>query len=227
MNPQIVTIGLTASSANNIALSQTPGAAGNLTLNGAAVTGGVATLDHQRRILVTTAANESAKTLTITGTRADGAVISEVMTGPNATTGQTLQDFLTVTSVAVSAAFTGAVTVGTSGVGSSPWQNVSPEIAPFALALAAVVTGTINYTVEYTYDDPNTAAGGNIMVPGTQLPTVWALAALSAKAATTDACIGTPTLGPIWGWRVTQNSNTPPGSVTVTGRQAGIKSGGG
>jgi hypothetical protein len=48
-NPSVVTLQLVALVANGIALSQTPGAAGNLTLNGSLVTAGVAILDVARR----------------------------------------------------------------------------------------------------------------------------------------------------------------------------------
>ena len=53
-----VTVGpLASASANAICLSQTPSGAGNLTLNGALVASGVATMDKSRRVLVTTSPN--------------------------------------------------------------------------------------------------------------------------------------------------------------------------
>lgn len=148
-----VTVGpLTSGSATAVATAQTPGAAGNLTINGGLASGGVATMDKARRILVTTVSDESAKTLTIYGTDWNGNLISEVMTGPNATTAYTNMDFATVTRVAVSAAFTGNVSVGTNGIASSRW--VAMDGYGWAqIALQCDVTGTANGTVQQTVDD--------------------------------------------------------------------------
>lgn len=145
---------LATASANNIAQSQTPGGAGNLTLNGSAVSGGVATLDVARRVLITTTANETAKTFTITGTDRAGRTITETMTGPNNTTGFTLQDFKTITQIAVSAATTGALTVGTNGVGSSRWIGLNYLVQQFEVSIRVkVVSGSVTYTIEKTNDD--------------------------------------------------------------------------
>src|ERR1700691_2559563 len=87
MRTVVATVGpLASASANNIALSQTPGAAGALTLNGSTVTGAVATLDNPRRVLITTA--DTTHTFTVTGTTPTGATISEVV-GPISTSGYT------------------------------------------------------------------------------------------------------------------------------------------
>lgn len=155
MRPVTVSAGpLAAAAANNIALSQTPAGAGALTLNGALVVAGVAILDSPRRVLFTTVSNESAKTFTVTGTNASGSTISETVTGPNATTGFTVLDYKTVTSITVSAALTGAVTVGTNGIGGSPWVRFD-DWTPSPTSIQCNVLGTVNYTVQQTLDDPN------------------------------------------------------------------------
>jgi hypothetical protein len=155
MQPISATVGsLTAASANAICLSQTPGAAGPLTLNGALVSGGVAVLDVARRVLITAAGNESAKTFTITGTSYNGQTQSETITGPNATTAQSVLDYKTVTSVVISAAAAGAITVGTSGVASSRWLRLDNWAFP-QVGIQCNVSGTVNYTVQQTLDDPN------------------------------------------------------------------------
>ena len=153
MRPKTLTMQLDTADADGIAQSQTPSGAGNLTLNGALVSGGVATLDAPRRILVTTVSNESAKTLTFTGTDRRGYALTETMTGPNATTGYTNADFATVTQVAVSAAFTGAVTVGTNGIGSSQVYVPDRYKNPINIGLGIDVTGTVDCTVQHTFDD--------------------------------------------------------------------------
>ena len=151
MRPITVTVGpLVAASANNIALSQTPGAAGNLTLNGSLVSGGVATLDTPRRVLITT--GDTTHIFTITGTDVTGQVRSE--SSLVSATYQSVIDYATVTSVSINGAATAAVTVGTNGVASSAWVRFDSWAAA-QTSIQCNVTGTVNYTVQVTNDDPN------------------------------------------------------------------------
>ena len=98
--------------ADGICLSQTPSGAGNMTMAGALVTSGVAYFDVPRCISITTGNDESGKTFLVTGTDEYGQTMSELITGPNNTTGFGAKAFWTVTSVYCSAATTGAITVG-------------------------------------------------------------------------------------------------------------------
>jgi hypothetical protein len=149
-----VTVGpLTAATGNNIALSQTPGGAGAITLNGSLVTAGVAIIGNAQQIKLTTA--DSTHTAVITGTSWAGDTISETVAfnGSNVTS---VLSYKTVTSIVVNAALTGALTVGTSGVGYSPWVRMD-EWADAQVSMQFDVTGTVNYTVQSTMDDPNSA----------------------------------------------------------------------
>lgn len=152
MRPITVTVGpLSAASANNIATSQTPGTAGPLTLNGSTVVNGVAVLDHARRVLITT--TDTTHTFTITGTSPTGTLLTEVV--QNASTSVASQlDYLTVTSVVINGGATGAVTVGTNGVADTPWVRLDEWASP-AVAIQCNTSGTVNYTVQSTLDDPN------------------------------------------------------------------------
>jgi hypothetical protein len=124
----------------------------------------------------------------------------------------TLQDFLTVTQLLPGGGgWTAAATVGTNGVASSPWKTVNKEFGPTALSIGCVISGTVNYTVEYTYDDPNNTLGN-----GPAIPQPWSHATLVNKAVSADGIISSP----IYAWRLTLNSGT--GAVTATGIQAGI-----
>lgn len=153
MRPVRVTVGpLASASANAIALSQTP-SAGALALNGALASGGVATLDTARRVLFTFAADETGHSFVVTGTDWQGVVISETVAGTTAGTVYTAQDYKTVTSITISANATGALTVGTNGVASTP-PVVLDVYARSTIALQATVTGTVNYTVRQTLDSP-------------------------------------------------------------------------
>lgn len=208
--PFQATLALAAASATNVAASQSPGA-GVITLNGSAVSGGIATLDASRRVIVTSGGNDSAITFTIVGTNRSGNPLSETIAGGNATAASTTQDFKTVSSVTHTGSIATTVTVGTNGVGSTQWFSVGYHTTPVNLGIGVVVTGTINFTVEYTYDNLN----------GTTPPAIWPLTALASKTAATDSNI----LFPVTGVRLTQNSFTNPGTATMSIVQAGLGGG--
>lgn len=154
MRPITVSVGpLTAATGNNVALSQTPGGAGNLTLNGSLVSGGVAIIGNAQQIKFTT--TDSTHTATITGTSWANDPISETV-ALNGSNVSTVLSYKTVTQISVNAALTAAVTVGTSGVGSSGWARMD-EWANTQVTMQFDVSGTVNYTVQSTLDDPNSA----------------------------------------------------------------------
>lgn len=216
--PVVLTKSLaTAADADGICQSQTPGAAGNLTINGALATGGVATMDTQRRVRITCAGNDTARTFTIYGTTGTGVAIIETMAGSNASTTDSLLDFKTVTRVAVDAATAGAITVGTNGVGSTAWWKPNRHISPFYVSLFLDITGTINVDVEYTGDDVD--IGPMTVADNTVIPTVFdheILAGIQVDAVSTiDA--------PVRGIRMTINSGTTTAKLTMI--QPGIAGG--
>ena len=154
MRPITITVGpLTASSGNNIALSQTPSGAGAITLNGSLVTGGVAVIGNAQQIKLTT--NDSTHTAVISGTDWNGSPISETVTF-NGTNVTSVLSYKTVTSIVVNAALTAAITVGTSGIGYSNWARMDEWANP-QVTMQFDVTGTVNYTVQSSLDDPNSA----------------------------------------------------------------------
>ena len=208
-----VTVGpLATASANAICLSQTP-SAGLLTINGALASGGVATLDTPRRVLITTTANESSRTFTITGTNWSGQAISEVITGPNISTGQSVLDYATVTSIRISGNAAGALTVGTNGVASSPWVHLDEWALP-TVAIQCNATGTVNYTVQQTLDSPNSTTAS------TSVSTMnWLNHSDSNLVNATSTVQGTYTVAPVFA-RVLLNSGT--GSVTARFAQSGV-----
>ena len=214
MLPIPVSVQLTAGAATEVTTAQTLGAAGNFVIDGIAASGGVATLDAPRRILLTFAADESGHTFTVYGVSHNGQAISEAVAGTAAGTVYTNNDFLTVTRVASSAATTGNVSFGTNGVGSSRWVYVSPHMTPTNLAIASVVVPTVNYTIQYCYQDPAGLPTSFPVAPVT--PTPFDDAVVAAQTSNKVAYMNDPVIC----WRVTVNSGT--GKVTSTGLQAGI-----
>lgn len=117
---------------------------------------GTATLDLARSVRITSAGNDSSITFTIAGTDWAGSAISEVVTGSNGSTADSVLSFKTVTSIATSAAVATTVTIGTNTLARSPWVRLDPAYASMAqVGIQCVVTGTVSYDVESTYDDPN------------------------------------------------------------------------
>ncbi len=220
MIPQIVTVGpLVIADDDNISVSQSAAGAQALTITGDTATAGVATLDTARRVIITSAADDSLITFRVTGTNLTGNPIRESVTGAAIGIASTLQDFLTVSEIFTSAATAGNVKVGTNGVASSPWEFINYHMGPVSLSFGVIVSGTANYTVQYCYDNPNSnqnTLGGGLYpaVPNTfDHPS---LQSLSIKA---DGALNVP----IFAWRLTINSQTHPGSVTATAIQAGIQ----
>lgn len=205
---------LAAASANNICTTQTPTGTTALTLNGSTAAGYpvVATLDTARQVRVTCAGSDAAKTLTVYGTRDGTNQISEVISGSASSTTDSVLNFKTVTSIVPSGTFAGAVTVGTNGVGSTLWQAFDGFANPFNVAISVAVTGTVNYTVQYTYTNLNLTTGA---APTTQ-PTVLDDPVLAAVTASGETNFDTP----IWAARVTINSGT--GSLACVFQQAGV-----
>lgn len=213
--PNTFTRVLAAAVANNIAASQSPGA-GAITLNGSAVVNGVAILDTQRRILITSGSSDAGITYTVNGTNGAGFPISDTFAG-GATTAQSNLDFLTVTSVTHSGSVASTVTIGTSAVGSSIWNIVNTGAVPtnfsYVIELRA---GAASFTVDYTLDDPNILPGtGGLNAAGLTFP----LAIASGSAAVTTTGSFTT---PFFAWRLTTLTGT--GTLVVRGLQSGLGS---
>ena len=180
-----------------------------------------ATLDVARRVLFTSGGNDSGITFTLTGTDWAGSPIGETVTGANAGTAVSVLDYLTITSITTSGAVATTLTVGTNGVAGSPWVRFDDFAAAAQVAIQATVSGTANYSIQTTLEDPNRVTN--------QLPTAtyqWSRAAVtwidstdSAVVSATASKSSTFTVAPIFA-RVLLNSSTGTGSVTATFRQA-------
>jgi hypothetical protein len=101
------------------------------------------------------------------------------------------------------------VVLSVTGVGNSVPDPLDHYLTPFNVSLAVVVTGTITYTVQYTYDDVfaanyNPATGNWLPHPS-----------LTAQTATKDSNIAYP----VRGVRLTTSAGT--GTATLTVIQAG------
>lgn len=111
----------TALDADGVCASQTLGGAGDLTINGALATAGVATFGEQQRVTLASAGNYSAVTFTLYGTDARGRSISEALVGPNNSTVTSTLNYKTVTRISSSAALGTAITSGNSDALETAW----------------------------------------------------------------------------------------------------------
>lgn len=213
--PQVVTYQLSVGNLTTIALSQ--GATSSpLTLNGSL---GSANLDssappHQRKVVINSAGDDHLIGFKIVGLNQALQTVTEVVVGPNATTAQSVQDYLQVISIApvtlanpsIGTTTASTVNAGTNGVGSSLWNLLDTFGMPLSSSLSvAIVTGTVNYTVQYTYDDVNAIAIPNIFTS-------------TMSAATTALDIQTQQN--FFAWKVQINSGT--GTLRATAIQGGI-----
>lgn len=96
-------------------------------------------------------------------------------------------------------------TVSQTGTGSSSAIVINTNITPVNIGFAVVVTGTVNYSVQFTYDDPATG-----------FTTWFDDTTITSKTGNEDGYVNFP----ITGIKVLVNSGT--GSVVMNVVQAGI-----
>jgi hypothetical protein len=96
-------------------------------------------------------------------------------------------------------------TASRTGVGSTDVIVINTNVTPVNIGFAVIVTGTVNYSVQFTYDDP-----------GIGFTTFFDDATITSKTVNEDGSINFP----ITGIKVLVNSGT--GTVTMKVVQAGI-----
>lgn len=219
MRASAVTKSLTAASANVIAHSQSLAGAGLLTLTSSPVT-----LDSQRRVIITSAGDDSGLTWTVIGTDDTGNPIKDIFAGANGIAASNI-DFKTVVSIFGSGATASTVTAGTNTTGSSPWKMFADTISTPNMSLyAQLVSGSGTATVEYTYDpfeSPIPANGSSSSIangPASPNPVAVPHPSMQGMTASTEGNINYT----IHGYRLTITVGT--GVWKLTTRQAGLAS---
>jgi hypothetical protein len=183
-----------------------------MTINGSLASGGIATLDNARRVLITT--TDTTTTFTIYGTSPTGATQSEsflVVAGAS----YSALDYKTVTRIAVNQGTTAAVTVGTNGIASTPWVRFDEWALP-QVAIQCDASGTVNYTIQQTLDDPNSAT--NPVLPSA---VTWVATSDTNGVNATGTIQSNYAYAPTFA-RVLLNSSTSPGFVSATFIQLGV-----
>lgn len=209
MTPIHLSKTLVTANAANICQSQPLLAAGDLTLNGTTVVAGVANLLTPRRVLFTPAGAEAGKIATIYGYNLPGVPLTETVTlVSNPSTVASSLDYQYITRIAINAALTSTITVGTNGSGATDWLMPSFHLTPFRMDLRTRLSGSVTYDLETTQDDYWTAA----------TPTTIANAqkVLTGETTATDVALDQP----VRGWRVLITAGT--GTITIDAIQSGI-----
>lgn len=175
---------------------------------------GTATNDKARRVIITSGGNDTGITFALAGTDINGAAQSETITGASGGAASSVLSYKTVTSIRTSGAVATTVTVGTNGVAESQWVRFDDYAANAQTTIAAVVSGTVNYDIQTSMDDPNDYASAIYQNPS---GATWIASLDTAVVGATATKSSYFTYTPLWA-RVLLNSGT--GTVTVTFRQA-------
>ncbi len=190
-----------------ISITASAGTAGAITVGHY----GTATLDTTRQVIITSGGNDTSVNFTISGTDWNGEPISEVLAGASGGAATSLLSYKTVTSISASAAIATTVTAGTNGVASSPWVRFDDYAGASQVAIQCTASGTVNYTVQQTMQDPNSLSD-----PVADESLAWVNHPDTNLVAATGTVQGNYAYAPIFA-RVVLNSGT--GSVSSVFRQ--------
>lgn len=188
MRPTTITRTYTSAVTNSIAQSQALGGAGNLVINGALASGGVATLVSQGYVTLTSGGNDSARTATLTGTSEEGWTITDAVALTNGSVATSAKSFKTVTQIAIDGAIATTIIAGNAQSGYSQWIVLDYLVPNQVTSIQCVVTGTINYTVQYT--------GDNVFAGPTTFPTAFSHPTAALVGATTTQIASVTTMMP-------------------------------
>lgn len=174
-------------------------------------------LAHQ--LVVTTAGNEtgSTKTLTITGTDADGRPQTDAVILPSATTVETTKYFLTITSAVSDVATIDTMDIG--WVDEFASQTIVPDFySEYAPLVSLDITGTINLDVELSNNNPFILGDTSNRIPSAlQLADQSAMLWINddSLAAVTSSAHGKISDWPVKALRIVCNSYTNTAEVQV------------
>ena len=153
MRPISFTRSQPAADADSVAAVQLLNASGAITLNGSLAAGGVATLTVPAYLTVFSEKSATVNFI-VTGTRPGGGEQIETLavTASGTVTGSLA--FATVTNVLASAPTSATISVGNAVTGYTDWIPLDIYTPNQVTTISAKTSGTVNYSVEYTNEDP-------------------------------------------------------------------------
>lgn len=145
MRPVTQSFTLQAASTTNLRAAASIAGAGALTLLITATTDSLA-----HKVVITSAGDDSGVTFTISGKDADGKSITEDLTGANAGAATSTKHYKSDLTISADGASAGDVSIGFAAPAQGP--TVIGEYRSEVSTVTAMVSGTINYTIQYSND---------------------------------------------------------------------------
>ena len=221
-NGAVISETLTGTNTSVVASSNSYYEITSITTSGATSASGVTvgtfaavTLDKPRAILFTSSGTDTGINITTKGTDASGDAITETFAGGSSGSPvSTKLSYLTLSQAKVSGATAGTIEVGTNTVARSPWVAFDPYYLP-QVAIQCDVTGTVNYSIQTTMDDPNSPTN-----PVTPAAVVWINSPDAAAVGATGSIATSLAYAPFW---ATVLLNSGSGTVTATFAQLGYR----
>ena len=166
MRPISFTYSQAAADGDSIAAPQLLNASGAITLNGSSVISGVATFTSSPAYITITNEKSTAVTFIVTGTKPGGVTAQTdtiSFTASGTVTGSIA--FATVTQITASAPTSATISVGNADIGYTDWIPLDIYTPNQATNISANASGTVNYSVEYTNEDPFDRSIVHLAVP--------------------------------------------------------------
>lgn len=116
----------------------------------------------RRSVSLTSTGNLSGIQFTIVGFDRNNVAVNQTITGPNNATVYTTTGYTTVRTITPNGTFTSGVSAG---IGTSGVTNMfipSTYVPDFNIGVGIYVTGSLNYTLQHTFDDVFTTSYGSL-----------------------------------------------------------------
>jgi hypothetical protein len=183
----------------------------------------VATLDNPRRIQILSTATETGAVFTVVGTDWFGQPATETISGVTTSAVSSKYSYKTVTSVSISIASVGNISIGTTGYADSAPIAMDPWAFSSILCQIDPIGSTITTNIQVSGDDPNNAALG---ITGYAAPTYqnmnWVNTSVTALVGATTQVAAEITGIPVFiRAQVTNAGSNTTSTVHVTFTQAG------
>jgi len=164
MRPISFTRSQPAAAGDSIVSAQSLSVSGAITLDGVLVSNGVATLTVPAVLTATNAASSTINfVVTGTGPAGQSQVETLALTASGTVTGSL--SFATVTGIVASAAADETISIGNGVAGYTAWLPLDIYTPNQVTNISGKTSGTVNYSVEYTNEDPFDLSIQQLAVP--------------------------------------------------------------
>lgn len=166
MRPITFTYSQAATDADSVAAVQLLNASGSISLNGSAVVNGVADFISSPAYLTVFSEASASVDFVVVGTKPGGttAQTETISVSASGTVTGSIA-FATVTSVSASAPTSATISIGNADIGYTDWIPLDIYTPNQVTNISAKTSGTVNYSVEYTNEDPFDRSITHLAVP--------------------------------------------------------------